>query len=409
MNHRPTSQNNADRTNRHPDLGWVKQHWGTIVITVGLLLLVSGGVYYAAGSSDPTAAIAHNLGIVGAVVNRQNQNVGASNATINFQRQVNTLASEGTVASLNTLLLTLRQSEPIAHRDLALTALDQVPNSFEPQLSAALQDVDPGIRAGVAHALGTRHDYHAISALMDATHDSSPQVRSEAARSLGEIDAWQALPQLEQLQVIDGDYNVQQAARSAKTEVQAQLAHQLGLAPSNVLDIEISTNPDNPRLFAATATDLYEWRGSGWRYAGRLPDIPTTFAVGPQAESIYLATKSSGLYRSLDSGATWQHVQFGQQTPTQLSVTALTIDPHNTHRLYIALTARGADDKQNPVGIFSSSDDGADWTLLPDSPTAAVTAQLVIDPQQPAFLFGIADGTPWRYTLPAAACESCQN
>ena len=409
MNHRPTSQDHAKGTNRLAGLARLRQHWFAFSVTLGLLLLVIGGVYSAASSSDPTAAIARDLGIVGAVFNRQDANAGVSNATTSFQREVDNLASDGTVASLNTLLLTLRQNEPISHRDMALTALEHVPNSLEPQLIAALQDVDPGIRAGVAHALGARHDYHALGALIDATHDPSAQVRREAALSLGEIDAWQALPQLQQLQVIDGDSNVQQAASSAQTDIQAQLAAQLGLAPSNVLDIEISTNTDNPRLFAATTTDLYEWRGSGWRYAGRLPGAPITFVVGAQAKSIYLATKSSGLYRSLDRGATWQYLQFGLQTPTQLSVTALAIDPHNSHRLYSALTARGANNAQEPLGIFTSADDGADWTRLPDSPAAAVTAQLVIDPQQPEFLFGIADSTPWRYTLPAAACESCQN
>ncbi len=290
---------------------------------------------------------------------------------------------------------------------MALAALRDVPETLEPNLRDSLDDVDPGIRAGVAHALGARLDYQAVNGLITATQDPYASVRREAVQSLGELDAWQALPRIHQIEMLDPDGTVKQAARSAEDALKADAAGALGVEPSQVLDIEISNDVSNPQFFALTSTDLYEKNGASWQRVSRLPDVPTGFAPGQ--DNLYLATASSGLYHSPDDGKTWEHLQFGLRTPTQLSVTAVIADPQNVHRLYIALAARGSNGKPSPLGIAVSEDDGYLWSALPDAPANAVTTRLMIDPEQPNFLFGLANGTLWRYALPSAMCDNCLN
>jgi len=94
-------------------------------------------------------------------------------------------------------------------------------------------------------------------------------------------------------------------------------------------------------------------------------------------------------------------MQFGLQTPTQLTVTAVVINPGNTEQVYVALSAAGSNpDLPNSLGIASSSDGGMTWEMLPDSPTWSVTHQLVLDRTSPGYLYGLSDVGPWRYELP---------
>jgi hypothetical protein len=98
-------------------------------------------------------------------------------------------------------------------------------------------------------------------------------------------------------------------------------------------------------------------------------------------------------------------MQFGLQTPTQLTVTAVVVNPGNTAQVYIALSAAGSNiDQPNSLGIASSIDGGTTWVMLADSPTWSVTRQLVLDRTAPEYLYGLSDVGPWRYELiPGAA------
>ena len=46
-------------------------------------------------------------------------------------------------------------------------------------------------------------------------------------------------------------------------------------------------------------------------------------------------------------------MQFGLQTPTQLTVTAVTVDPRDQEKVFIALAMHGKNDAADiPLGIF---------------------------------------------------------
>ena len=318
----------------------------------------------------------------------------------NVEHKTQALAAPDSTEAFQTLLLSLKESEPFEQRAGVLTALQSASPAVVPFLMTALTDADPWVRAGAAEALGLRREYQAIAALTTATYDINDEVRLQAVRSLGAIDAWQVLPRMEQLQVDEPNYDVRQAAAGAQEDIRSNMAQAIGVSTSQLRAISV-TPTDSPQIYAATASDLYARHGTRWELVSRLPDAPLALATSAEPQLIYLATVSSGLYRSLDSGQTWEHVQFGLRTPTQLTVTAIVVDPQNSRRMFIALAAQGANPgAKDALGIFASQDDGATFIFLPDGPTSAITTRLVVDSQSEEYLFGMIEDTPWRYTLP---------
>lgn len=210
---------------------WFNQTWETVLLALGLVLLAIEGTIYIS-RSNPVTALVRVPEIAGGVLSRNASDATAPLSNTAFENEVSRLAAAGTPASLETLLLTLRQSEPFSQRDMALAALRDVPETLEPNLRDSLDDVDPGIRAGVAHALGARLDYQAVNGLIGATQDPYASVRREAVQSLGELDAWQALPRLHQIEMLDPDSTVKQAARSAENALKADVAGALGVESS---------------------------------------------------------------------------------------------------------------------------------------------------------------------------------
>ncbi len=239
------------------------------------------------------------------------------------------------------------------------------------------------------------------NSLLAMTYDRSSNIRADAVAALAERGEIQALPRVQELLVVDGNDNVQQAAYHAEDQFRAHIATILNLSVS---DIKFIAATESGNGFAVTNDSLFAMRDGEWRLVGPLPDAPNGIATTPDAQTLYLATKATGLWHSQDGGKTWNHIQFGVNTPTQLTVTAVAINPEHTWQVFIALAAPGAEPGQkNPLGIFVSSDEGESWRLLPDSPVNAVTTRLVIHLPWTGFLFGLADDTPWRYTLPLEA------
>jgi uncharacterized protein (TIGR03437 family) len=86
-------------------------------------------------------------------------------------------------------------------------------------------------------------------------------------------------------------------------------------------------------------------------------------AVNPfKPEELYLATRSSGLWRSLDHGATWSQMASFPITSTSdyLGVTFVRFDPQHSGTVYAAAYSGG---------LFRSSDGGATWAAVPGQPT----------------------------------------
>lgn len=347
--------------------------------------------------------------------NSQNPPVSALGSSVSdpdsdlapFDRNVQSLAYSDSAEAYQILLQSLTTSVPPSSRSFVLTTLKDASTNVVPVLMTALNDADPSVRSGSAQVLGMRREYQAVAALTLATRDPDAGVRRQAVIALGSLGAWEVLPRLEQLQVNETNYDVRQAAITARESFKNEIAQAIGVPVSELRDISVTAG-DVPHIYAVTALNLYALFGTDWTHISVLPDAPLALATGSDPTLVYLATVNSGLYRSIDSGETWDQVQFGLQTPTQLTVTAVVVDPQDSRQFFIALAAEGATlGLKTPMGVFTNKDGGAMWSLLSDSPTGLITTRLVIDPRQRDYLFGMTSDTPWRYRLPAEACEYC--
>ncbi len=337
-------------------------------------------------------------------------NASASDQTensVNFELNTRNLAASNSPEAFQTLLQSLNQGAPLSQRNIVLTVLNDASPEVVPALMSALFDSDPSVRAGAAQVLGTRREYQAMAALTTATRDPDASVRREAVTSLGAIDAWQVLPRLEQLAVNEPDYDVRQAALAVKESFKQAMAQAIGVLAPALRDVSVTAG-DEPQIYAVTTNNLYARHGTVWTLVSRLPDAPLAIATGEDPMLIYLTTVNAGLYRSLNGGETWEYVTFGLQTSTNLTITAIVVDPHNSRHAYIALVSPGAEPGlKDPLGISVSQDGGATWWQLENSPMDIITTRLVIDPQWQGYLFGMTTGTPWRYALPVQVCGSC--
>ncbi|MBI5652268.1 MAG: HEAT repeat domain-containing protein [Chloroflexi bacterium] len=277
-------------------------------------------------------------------------------------------------------------------------ARDAVEPAMTESLIAALIAAEPETRMRAAQELGWRRDADAVDALLAATYDTSARVQEQAVIALGEIGALKALPRIQALPIIQGNAYVQTAALDAENQLAESIARQLYIARVDILTI--SATPSGEIAFAATQDRLYRGRAGAWQLIGALPSTPIALAVAADGQLIYLATEYAGLYRSVDGGASWEHVQFGIHAARQLAVTAVALDSNQVARVYIALAISVQENRALlPLGIAASDDGGATWKMLLGAPTWTLTTRLMFDPTAPDYLFGNSDGGPWRYPL----------
>ncbi|MBI3914259.1 MAG: HEAT repeat domain-containing protein, partial [Chloroflexi bacterium] len=318
-----------------------------------------------------------------------------------FEQSARTLAALNSPQAFQTLVQSLHQGEPFAERNIVLTALNDAPPNVVPALMSALFDSDPSVRAGAAQVLGTRREYGAIAALSEAARDPDAWVRLEVVKTIGAIDAWQLLPRLELLAMNESDVAVRQMAMATNASFRNAIAQGIGVPLIELRDISVTAG-DVPEIYAVTTSNLYALHGTAWTRVSRLPDAPVQLATGADPILIYLATVGAGLFRSLDGGETWDHVEFGLQTPTYLMTTAIAVDPENSDQLYIALASPGAEaGAPDSLGISESKDGGATWASLENSPMDFQTTHLAMDAHAPDYLFGTTINSAWRYALTA--------
>jgi hypothetical protein len=205
-----------------------------------------------------------------------------------------------------------------------------------PELMAAMRDPDPGVRISAVQALGWRRAVEATDTLLEATYDPDTYVQEEAAAALGEIGQIQVLPRLEALQVVQGNSNVQLAAFEAEDQLIGRVAAALMIPRSAVQAVAVAPNGT---AYAAISDDLYALSNGLWRRIRHLPASPDGLALGPDGQTIYLATNSVGLYRSKDGGKTWERGTFGMDSSSSSTVTAAAINPSNSQQVYIALAS----------------------------------------------------------------------
>ena len=126
------------------------------------------------------------------------------------------------------------------------------------------------------------------------------------------------------------------------------------------------------------------------RQPGRMTGLSKTqvqtLAIDPNTPTtVYAGTHDGGVFKSIDSGATWTATNTG--LPSIFWVNSLAIDPITPTIVY-AGTWWG--------GVFKSTDGGAHWTANYDYDNFVST--LAIDPKNPAIVYAGRDTGVFKST-----------
>jgi photosystem II stability/assembly factor-like uncharacterized protein len=135
-------------------------------------------------------------------------------------------------------------------------------------------------------------------------------------------------------------------------------------------------------VWAGTAAGLFKStdHGASWRRAtsqitnASNPSVSVVLAHPRKSGFLWVAVPMSGLFRTLDGGATWQHFGIGLQG----DVTTLAVDPVHLTTLYAGTVK----------GVFKTTDAGLSWRLLPQHLSSSPAVRtIVVDPRDPRRLF----------------------
>lgn len=282
---------------------------------------------------------------------------------------------------------------------VSMLALVSAPPGVLPVLTTALQDDDPAARVAMAEVLGWWGSPDATETLVRASYDPNPEVRAAAAWALGQVGARASLPRLQQLQLVQSDFYVQEAAYLAEQQLTAQVAAELGLGTSEIQTLAVA--PSNSWTYAVTSKGLYAWQGNTWRQLSTSAETPTGAVATNSDGQVVLLETGRSLLRSGDGGKTWSSLQHTFPVTSPARVTAIVLNPANSREVFVALAAASEISllPNSPLGIFASTDAGETWSALPESPTDYVTTRLAIDPSQPRVLFGQTGIGTFRYLL----------
>lgn len=157
---------------------------------------------------------------------------------------------------------------------------------------------------------------------------------------------------------------------------------------------------------------------------GRSPRISvsgraTSVLVDPNNRArIYLGTAQGGVWRSDDSGASWQPIT--DNLPS-LAVGALAFDPNNSNTIYLGTgEAHFSSSTYYGAGIFKSTDGGQSWQPTGQLPLRARISTIAVDPSNSQTVFAATalsangeagvykstdGGQSWRRTLEGTATE----
>ena len=132
------------------------------------------------------------------------------------------------------------------------------------------------------------------------------------------------------------------------------------------------------RLFASTATAFYlsEDGGQSWNNVLNLP--AWTVTIDSRAPStVYAATRTQGVFRSLDAGRTWHVINSGLTNLSMGRSAPVVVDPRNAQTLYV-----GGDG-----GVFKSLDGGDHWFAVNAGLSDLSVWGLAMDSVNPSVLY----------------------
>ncbi len=128
-----------------------------------------------------------------------------------------------------------------------------------PRIAAAVEFLRPSAQPeaaaqGGALAVQPPNTNLDSNALVEMTYDRSPNYRVDAMIALAERGEIRALPRIQELQVVDGNDNVQQSAYKAEDQFRAHVATELNLPVTEIRYIVATESGD---AYAVTGDSLF--------------------------------------------------------------------------------------------------------------------------------------------------------
>ena len=149
-------------------------------------------------------------------------------------------------------------------------------------------------------------------------------------------------------------------------------------ASTNIL---YASNPLLLKLFKSTDG------GSHWSdLSAGLPQCGIySIAIDPATHAVYIGTRCSGVFESIDGGKTWSSIN------SESGADALAIDPGTPRVIYVA-TDSGRK-------ILKTSNEGASWSnITPNLPVDTLLSGLTMDPSPQHILYASGNGGVWAYS-----------
>lgn len=160
----------------------------------------------------------------------------------------------------------------------------------------------------------------------------------------------------------------------------------LALALASSAIMAASANAQAPFSFLS-------WRSIGpVNTSGRIDDIAVARVRG-QADAIYVATASGGLWKSTNNGISWAPVF--DNVDAMMSIGAVAVAPTDPNTVWVGTGE--ANTRQSSSwgdGVYKSTDGGASWTMMGLRDTRSV-GRIVIDPRDANVVFVAAGGHLW--------------
>ena len=160
--------------------------------------------------------------------------------------------------------------------------------------------------------------------------------------------------------------------------------HEVAAIPAEVREI-VAVAGNEEVAYARTQTAVWVTvdAGATWSQTSILPSRPAAVAVtSAKPETVYVGTESGGLFRSNNSGDSWQSFQnaaFPAAGAAPVGVTALAVNPEDNQIVYAAVGfwLGTTHVRFDPLGVYASTDGGSNWFQMSRAALGSPTVEKI--------------------------------